>query len=104
MLGLPAAMRRLLAGLLLALLPAGLSTPAQLLGAASWRTRAGGYRPPSLVKRAGVQGPPRELCGPTAAGVRRCAKRRCAGSGSSPSAGRTRGPGAAYGERKRGSV
>ncbi|XP_054028405.1 limbin isoform X2 [Dryobates pubescens] len=61
-------MRRLLAGLLLALIAGG-SKPAQRLGAAAWHARAGGWPPPSPVERAGVPGPPREPCGQTAAGV-----------------------------------
>ncbi|XP_052636460.1 limbin isoform X1 [Harpia harpyja] len=62
-------MRRLLAGLLLALLPAGSSALAQPLGAATWRARAGGRPPPSPAEGAGAPGPPREPCGRTAAGV-----------------------------------
>uniref|UniRef100_A0A663DK67 EvC ciliary complex subunit 2 n=1 Tax=Aquila chrysaetos chrysaetos TaxID=223781 RepID=A0A663DK67_AQUCH len=59
----------LLAGLLLALLPAGSSAPAQPLAAATWRARAGGRPPPSPAEGAGAAGPPREPCGRTAAGV-----------------------------------
>ncbi|XP_075355846.1 limbin isoform X3 [Mycteria americana] len=62
-------MRRLLAGLLLALLPGGPSAPVQPLGAATWRARAGGRPPPSPAEGAGAPGPPREPCGQTAAGV-----------------------------------
>ncbi|KAM9295018.1 LOW QUALITY PROTEIN: limbin [Morus bassanus] len=67
--GPPAAMRGLLAGLLLALLPGGPPAPARPLGAAAWRARAGGRPPPSPAEGAGAPGPPREPCGRTAAGV-----------------------------------
>ncbi|XP_074760603.1 limbin isoform X2 [Athene noctua] len=66
-------MRRLLAGLLLALLPAllpgGPAAPAQPLAAAAWRARAGGRAPPSPAEVSGAPGPPREPCGRTAAAV-----------------------------------
>ncbi|XP_032840332.2 limbin isoform X3 [Tyto alba] len=66
-------MRRLLlllAGLLmLALLRGELSAPAEPLGAAAWRARAGGRPAPSPTEWAGAPRPPREPCGRTAAGV-----------------------------------
>ncbi|XP_074443682.1 limbin isoform X3 [Larus michahellis] len=62
-------MRRLLAGLLLALLPGGPSAPPQPLGAAAWRARGWGRSPPSPAEGAGAAGPPREPGGQTAAGV-----------------------------------
>ncbi|NXI36762.1 LBN protein, partial [Galbula dea] len=61
----PAAMRRLMAGLLLALLPGWPSVTTQPLGAATWRTRAAS-RP---AESAGVLGPPPKPCGQRAAGV-----------------------------------
>lgn len=67
-------MRGLLAGLLLALLPARSSAPAQPLAAAAWRARAGDRPPPSPAEGSGAPGPPREPRGRTAAGVRRCAR------------------------------
>lgn len=88
----PAAMRELLAALLLALLPGGPSAPAQPLGAATWRARVRGRLPPSPAEGAGAPHPPREPCGQPAAGVRRCAR------------GALRGPGAADGGRRRGPV
>ncbi|XP_068259320.1 limbin isoform X2 [Nyctibius grandis] len=62
-------MRRLLAGLLLALLRGGPAAPAQPVGAATWRARAGGRPSPSPAERAGAPGWLREPCGQTAAGV-----------------------------------
>ncbi|XP_074879006.1 limbin isoform X2 [Buteo buteo] len=67
--GRPPPCRRLLAGLLLALLPAGSSAPARPLAAATWRARAGDRPPPSPAEGAGAPGPPREPGGRTAAGV-----------------------------------
>ncbi|XP_037240873.1 limbin isoform X2 [Falco rusticolus] len=61
--GPPAAMRGLLAGLLLALLPGGPPAPAHALGAAGRCARAGGRPPPSPAERPGAP------CGQTAAGV-----------------------------------
>ncbi|XP_059673775.1 limbin [Gavia stellata] len=62
-------MLRLLAGLLLALRLGGPSAPAQPLGAATRRARAGGRPLPSRAEGAGALGLPREPCGQTAAGV-----------------------------------
>ncbi|XP_069649902.1 limbin isoform X3 [Haliaeetus albicilla] len=67
--GRPPPCRRLLAGLLLALLPAGSSAPARPLAAATWRARAADRPPPSPAEGAGAPGPPREPRGRTAAGV-----------------------------------
>ncbi|XP_051474957.1 limbin isoform X2 [Apus apus] len=61
--GPPGAMRGLLAGLLLALLPGEPCAPAQP------RARAGGRPPPSPAEGAGAPGPPRKPCGQTAAAV-----------------------------------
>ncbi|XP_055653311.1 limbin isoform X4 [Falco peregrinus] len=61
--GPPAAMRGLLAGLLLALLPGGPPAPAHALGAAGRCARAGGRPPPSPAEGPGAP------CGQTAAGV-----------------------------------
>ncbi|XP_062492304.1 limbin isoform X1 [Pezoporus occidentalis] len=58
-------MRRLLASLLLAVLPVGPSVPAQPLAAATERARAS----PSPEEGAGVLGPPRDPCAQTAAAV-----------------------------------
>ncbi|XP_030306125.1 limbin [Calypte anna] len=65
----PPAMRGLLAGLLLALLPGGPCAAAQPLGGVSKRARAGGRVPPSPAEGLGVPGKPRKPCGQTAAGV-----------------------------------
>ncbi|XP_065692592.1 limbin isoform X2 [Patagioenas fasciata] len=65
----PAAMRELLAALLLALLPGGPSAPAQPLGVATWAARVRGRPQPSPAEGAGAPDPPREPYGQPAAGV-----------------------------------